>query len=64
MNRVAIYILGAILLTAGLGYAAFLVGVPAHWIGVGAIVIIGLGIMGAATSAKGTAKTNVRIDEN
>ena len=63
MNRIVIYIIGALLLTTGLGYAAHMMGVPPIYIGIGALIVIGLGIMGAASSAHGTAKTNVHVDE-
>ena len=63
MNRVAIYIVGALLLTAGLAYAAHMMGAPPVYIGVGALIIVGIGVMGAASSAKGSAKTNVNVDE-
>lgn len=40
-----IYITGFVILIAGLVYGAVLVHVPAHWIMVGAIVLVGLGIL-------------------
>lgn len=41
----AIYILGFLLVAGGLGYAAFMLGVAAVWIGVGVIVMLGIGLM-------------------
>ena len=63
MNRVTIYILGALLLAGGLAYGAFVLGVPPLWIGIGVLVLLGLGIMGAASNAKGSSKANVHIHE-
>jgi len=40
-----IYIAGFVILIAGLVYGAVLLHVPAHWIMVGAIVLVGLGIL-------------------
>jgi len=40
-----IYAVGFAILIAGLVYAAHLVHMPAHWIVVGAIVLLGVGIV-------------------
>jgi hypothetical protein len=40
-----LYILGYILLIAGLAIGANLLNVPAHWIGVGALCLVGLAIV-------------------
>jgi hypothetical protein len=40
-----LYSLGFALVIAGLIYGAHLMRVPAHWIAVGAIVLLGLGIL-------------------
>jgi hypothetical protein len=45
MSSFMLYVLGCIVLLGGLGYGAFLLHVPQTWIVVGALVIIGLGIM-------------------
>lgn len=63
MNRVILYIFGTLLVIAGAAYTASTLGVEQRWIVVGCLVILGLGIMGAATGAKGSAKTNVVVDE-
>ncbi len=63
MNRVILYIIGTMLVIAGVAYTAATLGVDQTWIVVGCLIILGLGIMGAATGAKGSAKTNVVIDE-
>jgi hypothetical protein len=49
--RIAMYIVGAILVAAGLAYVAHLMGVPQTWITVGVVITLGLGLMGAAQSA-------------
>lgn len=63
MNRVILYIIGTMLVIAGAAYTASTLGVDQTWIVVGCLIILGLGIMGAASNAKGSAKTNVVIDE-
>jgi hypothetical protein len=40
-----IYAIGFAILIGGLTYAAYLVHMPAHWIVVGAIVLLGVGIL-------------------
>ncbi len=45
MSSFAIYLFGTVVLIGGLALAAYLVGVPSMWIGVGVIVLIGLGIL-------------------
>lgn len=43
----AIYLVGFIILIAGLAYGAYLAGVPPTWIVVGVICLIGIGILSA-----------------
>ena len=40
-----IYSIGFVLVIGGLIYGAYLMHVPAHWIVVGAIVLLGLGVL-------------------
>ena len=40
-----LYVLGYLIVTAGLVYAATLLHIPQHWIVVGAVVLLGLGIL-------------------
>ena len=53
-----IYAIGFVLVIGGLIYGACLMHVPAHWIAVGAIVLLGLGILTGvkATRQKDPAK--------
>lgn len=52
MSSFATYLIGFIILIVGLALAAYLLGVPAMWIGVGVIVLIGLGILMATSRTK------------
>lgn len=52
MSAFTIYVLGFIVLLAGLGYGAYLLHVPHTWIAVGALVLIGFGIMSAVSRTK------------
>ena len=54
MSSFGLYLIGFLILISGLAYAAYLIGVPPVWIGVGAIVLIGFGII------TGVAKTRRR----
>jgi len=40
-----LYAIGFAILIGGLIYAAYLVHVPAHWIAVGAVILLGIGIL-------------------
>jgi heme A synthase len=42
------YLFGFIVLIIGIGAAAYLLGVPAVWIAVGVVILIGLAIMSAS----------------
>lgn len=54
ISSFGIYLIGFLILVSGLAYAAFLLGAPPVWIGTGAIVLIGFGII------TGVAKTRRR----
>ena len=56
MSNLSVFLLGFIVLTAGLAMAAHLAGVPAAWIGAGGIVMLGVGIL------LGVTKTGERED--
>jgi hypothetical protein len=47
-----IYMVGFIVLIIGLSVGAYLMHIPAQWIGVGVLVLIGLGILLGVTSTK------------
>jgi len=47
-----IYLAGFAILIGGLVYGAHLLHMPSHWIAVGAIVLIGAGIMGAVKATR------------
>lgn len=52
MSSFALYLLGVIVLIGGLAYVAWLVHVPPQWIVAGVIVVLGLGILGAAKNTQ------------
>jgi uncharacterized membrane protein len=52
MSSFALYVFGFIVLLGGLIYAAHLLLVPQAWIIVGALVVIGFGIMSAVSRTK------------
>ena len=47
-----LYLVGFIVLIIGLALGAYLLHVPAMWIGVGVIVLIGIGILTGVTSTR------------
>jgi hypothetical protein len=47
-----LYAIGFAVLTIGLIYGAYLVHLPSHWIVVGAIVLIGVGILSGVKATR------------
>jgi uncharacterized membrane protein len=52
MSAFSLYVVGFIILLGGLIYGAYLIHVPQTWIIVGALVIVGLGVMSAVSHTK------------
>ena len=52
MSSFGTYLIGFIVLIVGLAIAAYLLGVPQTWIGVGVIVLIGIGILTGTSRTK------------
>ena len=52
MSSFGTYLLGFIILIIGLAIAAYLLNVPTMWIVVGAIIMIGIGVLMATTRGK------------
>jgi hypothetical protein len=52
MSSFSTYLIGFIVLIIGLAIGAVLVGVPTIWVTVGAVVLIGIGIVSATTRTK------------
>ncbi|HEX4681805.1 MAG TPA: hypothetical protein VH277_03790 [Gemmatimonadaceae bacterium] len=52
MSSFATYLIGFIILIVGLAFAAYLLNVPTTWIAVGAIVLIGIGVLSATSRTK------------
>jgi hypothetical protein len=48
----ALYLIGYLILIAGLAYGAHLMHVPQHWIIVGVVVLLGLGIATGAVRTR------------
>ncbi len=53
-----IYAMGFSIMIGGLAYAAHLVHLPTHWIAVGVIVMIGVGILSAVKATRQKDPTN------
>jgi hypothetical protein len=52
MSSFATYLIGFLILIIGLAAAAFYLNVPPLWIGIGAIVLIGIGVLSATSRTK------------
>lgn len=61
MSNFALYVVGFLIVIAGLAYGAYLVGIPPVWIGVGAVVLAGIGIV---TGVSRTRHRELPPDEN
>lgn len=47
-----VYLLGTLIVVGALAYGASMMGVQAVWIGVGAAIILGLGVMSAVSKTQ------------
>ena len=52
MTNMVIYLIGTLLVVAGLAYGASRLGVSQPWIIAGALVIIGIGLMGGIVKTR------------
>ena len=52
MSSFGIYLIGFIIFIVGLAVAAYLLGAPPMWIGVGVIILIGIGILTGVSRTK------------
>lgn len=52
MSSFSIYFLGVVVVVIALAFGATLLGVPPLWTGIGALVIIGFGLMGAVRKTR------------
>lgn len=52
MSNTSLYLLGFVVLTAGVAMGLHLAGVPVAWIGAGGVVMLGLGILLAVTKTR------------
>ena len=48
----ALYIVRFVILICGLAYGAVLMHIPQHWIAVGVVVLVGLGILTGVTNTR------------
>ncbi len=52
MSSFAAYLIGFLIIIAGLVYGAYLLGVPRQWIIVGVVVLLGIGLVKAVTGTR------------
>lgn len=52
MSSFAVYMIGFLIIIAGLVYGAHLLGVPRQWIVVGTVVLLGMGLVKAVTHTR------------
>jgi len=52
MSSFQAYTIGFLILIVGVCLVALLIGVPAEWIGVGALILLGIGVISAVATTK------------
>ncbi|HSJ14414.1 MAG TPA: hypothetical protein VK939_08360 [Longimicrobiales bacterium] len=52
MSSFGMYLIGFIVLIVGLAMAAYLLGVPTLWIGIGVVVLVGIGILSGVSRTR------------
>jgi hypothetical protein len=52
MSSLSIYLIGFLILVVGVTMGLHLAGVPAAWIGVAGVVLIGLGVLSAVSKTR------------
>jgi hypothetical protein len=52
MTNFVVYMVGMVLLVGALAYGASLMGLSGNWIAVGAVALIGIGLMGAIVKTR------------
>lgn len=52
MSSFTLYLIGFLIFIGGLAYGAYLLGLQPVWIGTGAVVLIGLGIITAVSKTR------------
>jgi hypothetical protein len=52
MSSFGIYVIGFLIFTGGLAAAAYLLGAPPVWIGVGIVTLLGLGILSGVSRTR------------
>ncbi len=52
MSNMSLYVVGIIVLIAGLAWGAVRLGIPTVWIGIGAVVVLGIGLVSAVGNTR------------
>ena len=52
MNNTGLYMVGFVIFVIGLAIGAHLLGAPPIWIGIGALVLLGFGVMSAVSKTR------------
>jgi len=59
-----LYAIGFAVLIGGLIYPGYLVHMPGHWIAVGAIVLLGIGILTGVKATRGERASRIAVRRN
>ena len=52
MSNVTLYLLGFIVFIGGLAWGGYQLGVPQIWLGIGAVILLGIAIMTAVSNTR------------
>jgi hypothetical protein len=55
-SNFTLYLIGFVIVVAGLAWGAFLAGIPPMWIGVGVVVLLGIAILSAIKRTQAPAR--------
>ena len=57
MSSFALYLIGFVVFVGGLVWAAVALGLPGQWVAIGAVVLLGIGLISAVTHTRAKDET-------
>lgn len=63
MSSFALYLVGFVVFIGGLIWAAVALGLPGQWVAIGAVILLGLGVITAVTNTRAKDETEASEGE-